>query len=56
MRIKCHTCGKPITNEIHEEIIFRGIAECPELEKFTVVKQKKNLNRLLKNHKPQDVA
>ena len=30
MRITCFYCGKPVSNEIPEKTIFRGIATCPE--------------------------
>lgn len=30
MRLYCFECGKAVTNEIPENIVFRGIAQCPE--------------------------
>lgn len=30
MRLFCWACNKPVTNEIDGQIIFRGVAFCPE--------------------------
>ena len=30
MRLYCFECGKPVTTDIPDNIIFRGIAQCPE--------------------------
>jgi len=30
MVLKCFGCGKPVTTEIPDNTIFRGIATCPE--------------------------
>ena len=30
MKLYCFECGKPVTNEISENIIFRAIAQCLE--------------------------
>jgi len=30
MRLFCFECGKSVTNEIPDSVIFRAIAQCPE--------------------------
>lgn len=36
MRLYCFECGKPVTNDIPDAVIFRAIAQCPEcIDKHT---------------------
>jgi hypothetical protein len=35
MRIFCFYCGKPVTNELPEDTIFRAVAECPDCCKLS---------------------
>ena len=28
--VKCSICGKPVSNEVSEELVVRAFVECPE--------------------------
>ena len=33
MRLHCHYCGQPVSNEVPETTVFRAVAKCPECVK-----------------------